>query len=357
MISSVSSLLGRRGSNADLHEFLFDQVHALRTAHPLVPGVQCAVVHRGRLIIDLAFGIASVTSHRPLTPLHVLQAASNAKPMAAVVAAILADRGVLDLNAPVATLLGGWKANCPGLPDPFLDRITPGMLLSHTSGLGVRGYPQIPWRDPAPPSAPEILDGWFGPEFAIEGEPAPTGEQAIYSGAGFTLLQHVLELATRRPYPDLVNDLIARPLRLRRFWVGRRHDEDIAVATQHDESGRVLPRTFYPALAASGLYTTAADLARFYAGFPGLLSGRTCDDVLRPHAMAENGWKFGLGFALADSNGVRTCKHAGWSTGCWGAAEGLPDRETGIAVLTNSAAGKPIVLELLGAAVQWITTH
>ena len=91
-------------------------------------GAAVAIVHRGELVVDLWGGLADATTGRrweQRTPVTVFSAT---KGLVATGFLLLADRGRLDLDAPVSEL---W----PELRGDGKERITVRQLLCHRSGL------------------------------------------------------------------------------------------------------------------------------------------------------------------------------------------------------------------------------
>ncbi len=87
-------------------------------------GAALAVWHDGRWVVDLWGGWADAARTRPWAEDTLVMPYSVTKPFAAVCALVLADRGLLDLDAPLATY---W----PELVAPTTMR----QVLSHQSGL------------------------------------------------------------------------------------------------------------------------------------------------------------------------------------------------------------------------------
>lgn len=337
-----------------------DALPGLSARHGVI-GWQAAVVLDGELSMIRTGGAADAVSSRPMTAASVVRAASNAKPVSTLIAMHLVSQGVLCLDAPIWQTVRSWQLHpdqCRGHdPSP----ITLRHLLAHTSGLTVKGFPQMPWATPAAnvPSASRMLGGFFsthGPE-CVPVLSAPPGETTSYSAAGFTLVQLAVEESLGRPFPAVAAEVL-ESVGLKSTWYGRREDRADSIATGHDASGSPVPRAFFPALASSGLYTTAAELARMIASAEPLTTPAIFEQLLTPQSVPGGEWAFGLGFALAECDGVPIYKHAGWSDGTWGAVEGLgpPFRRTASAVLTNSATGKDFALELLGIITQFLTS-
>ena len=95
-----------------------------------VPGCAVGVARRGQPVVAIGVGVDNVRAPRPVTAGTLFQIGSNTKTYTALAVAILAERGQLDLDAPV-------QRYCPSfsLPDPEAAAwVTVKMLLNHTSG-------------------------------------------------------------------------------------------------------------------------------------------------------------------------------------------------------------------------------
>lgn len=116
----------------------------MRALH--VPAVSIAVVDSGRIIWAKAYGVADVETNRAATTLTRFQAASMSKPVASMGALRLVQDGKLALDTDVNSLLRSWK-----LPANALTATTPvtlRMLLTHTAGTTVHGFPGYPFGSP-----------------------------------------------------------------------------------------------------------------------------------------------------------------------------------------------------------------
>jgi len=90
-------------------------------------GVQVAVIHGGRLVVNVASGLADV-SGRVVQPDTLFWAASTAKGVASTVAHVLAELGVLDYDMPLAAV---W----PEFAQHGKDTVTVRHVLCHTAGV------------------------------------------------------------------------------------------------------------------------------------------------------------------------------------------------------------------------------
>lgn len=309
-------------------------VHALLAAAE-VPGVSVATVEGGAVAWTGTFGQADVARGEAVGPGTVFEAASLSKPVTAYVALRLADRGALDLDAPLWDLLPYERL----AHDERARRLTARMVLTHRSGLPNWGG--TPLRFVAPP------DSAWG-----------------YSGEGFVYLQRALEAATGLGLDDLARREVFEPL-------GMTHSGFVwrdawRPATGYDDLGepRVLNRQA-EANGAAGLVTTAADYARFLAAVlrgAGLapathraaLAHRTdvppaafSSDAPPSGPAAHVGW--GLGWGVTEGDGHRSIWHWGDNGAFRAFAIGDPETGDGVVYLTNSENGLSMVEDLVAA--------
>jgi CubicO group peptidase (beta-lactamase class C family) len=143
-------------------------------------GAEIAMLHNGRAVWTYAYGLRDIEHHLPMTPDTYIWAASITKAVFATWVMTLVEQKRLDLDKPIADYmpggLSGYYHDTSLLTaDPRYRKITPRMLLSHTSSL----------CNYAPADMP---DG----KVRIQYEP---GTRFAYSGEGLTLLQYVIEQA------------------------------------------------------------------------------------------------------------------------------------------------------------------
>ncbi|WP_225845146.1 serine hydrolase [Streptomyces sp. HPF1205] len=130
----------------------------------------------------------------PMRPDTVVDLASLTKLFTAVAAVQQAERGTLDLDAPVA-------GYAPELTAAAAHGVTARHLLAHTSGL----RPELPLYDlPGPRERAARL--------AAEEPLAAPGTARLYSDLNLLLLQTVLERVTGRPLDRLIAEDITGPL-------------------------------------------------------------------------------------------------------------------------------------------------
>jgi CubicO group peptidase (beta-lactamase class C family) len=144
-----------------------------------------------------------------------------------------------------------------------------------------------------------------------------------------------------------------------------RPDDAPPLAITYDDAGKPAPARAFSALGAAGLQTTAADYARFVAAMmPGPCGEPPGRGVLKPELVAQSqqpqpntenglifaGSEYGLGVALKHlpDTGHTLLYHPGDNPPNWrGLFAAVPERQSGLVVLTSAAGGRDMRLALL----------
>jgi len=297
-----------------------------------IPGLSLALVEDGHLSMTAAFGYKNAETEEPVDEGTVFEAASLSKQVLAYAALRMADRGELDLDAPVWELLEYDRL----AHDERARQITPRMLLSHSGGL----------------------PNWGGDPLELNFEP---GTNWGYSGEGYVFLQKALEAQTGLTLDEIAQREVFEPLGMTSshfVWVPA---YDTLAAVPHDELGYPAdwrPRT--EANAAASLYTTARDygllLAAFLSGEG--LSAEMRAEMLTPQAqLATAEWgddaeakqhlSWGLGWGIQDGSRGPAIWQWGDNQTWRGYVVAYPDERTGVVYFTNSQNGLAIVEALV----------
>ena len=204
-----------------------------------------------RVVADLWGGEARPgVPWRPDTPVVVF---STTKGATTLIVAALAERGVLDLDSPVAAIWPGFAAEGKG-------RITVAQILDHTSGvIDFPGYVPVVadggwWRD-----LDRVAASW---ETAVPAwEP---GSAHGYHGASFGhLLGEIVRRATGETLGAAFRRLVADPLGLD-VWIGLPSEHHHRVALLHDPA----PPTDPTVAAYTSLFTPATLTGRAHLAGP-----------------------------------------------------------------------------------------
>ncbi|HEY6549016.1 MAG TPA: serine hydrolase [Vicinamibacteria bacterium] len=328
-----------------------------RMAYYKTPGVSIAVINEGRVEWTRGFGVRERGRPEPVTEHTLFQAGSISKPIFALAVMRLVQEGRLDLDEDVNRYLRSWKVPASGGWQP---RVTLRQLLGHSAGLTVHGFPGYGSEEQVP-TVVQVLNG---------DPPANTSPVEVnrlpgvvfrYSGGGTTVGQLLVSDHLRLPFPRLMRELVLDPLGM----ADSTYEQPLPparatlAATAHPWKGRPLPGRFhvYPEMAAAGLWTTAADLARagvsvqeaYRAEGRSLLSSATVKTMLTPSAASD---EIGIGFFLEGEGPGARFGHGGWDEGFVARATFYKERGQGAVVMINSNEGAPMLDEILRAVAR-----
>lgn len=327
-----------------------------------VPGVTVAVIKDFKIHWAKGYGVADVTTNRPVETTTAFQAASISKPVMAMAAVRLAQEGRLSLDQDINALLKSWR-----VPASDLNRtqpVTPRSLLSHTSGsddgFGFPGYDPTALR----PTVVQILNGEspsnVGPvRFA---RPPFTGQK--YSGGGSEIMQLALTDLTGQPFAELMRQKVLEPLGMTASSYEQPPTGELAerTARAHDGGGKAMGAKWhvYPEQAAAGLWTTPSDLARVAIELQRALQGpagkvlsqASAREMIAPTGMGP----FAVGFMIEKRAEGWYFMHGGsnWGFRCDLVAH--IRKGYGVVVMTNGENGGPVIKEIedrVAAAYGW----
>jgi len=239
---------------------------------------------------SLALGWASLERPAPLGVRHRFPAYAITQVITATAALRLVADGFLELDAPANRYLRTVR-----LAD---GEVTVRELLSHTSGIdhGVDNPENLFG------SAITDLISLTGPVIPC---PGPRGT-VRYSAGGCAVLGQLIADVTGTRYQDTAQSLVLRPLAMTdSFFPDSWPERDAVTGYQLNDAGRFEPATaqFCVIPAAGGLWSTAADLARFGSAWGSLLPADLAAEALRPQAPPGGpGPRFGLGWPLHPGN-------------------------------------------------------
>ncbi|MEQ9002365.1 MAG: serine hydrolase domain-containing protein [Pseudomonadales bacterium] len=234
------------------------------------------------------------------------QVASLSKWISAWGVMTLVEDGAIDLDAPVSRYLTRWQ-----LPPSQHgnDGVTVRRLLSHTAGLGdglgYSGFDAVEQVQSLEESLTQALDASPGAMGAVRVTSEP-GKSWNYSGGGYTLLQLLIEEASGLPFEDFMQTRVLVPLGMHSSTFDFDQAQAGDLAANYRPDGQTEPLKRYTSLAATSLFTTPQDLARFVeAQVPGLAAPRggvlqpeTLELMRTPHASELGADIWGLGVML-----------------------------------------------------------
>jgi CubicO group peptidase (beta-lactamase class C family) len=222
-----------------------------------VPAVSFATFDRDGTVLRAAYGRRQVDSTK-VTVETRFQAASLSKTVNALCVLSLVRDGRLSLDDPVNKRLSGWR-----LTGKDAENVTIRMLLSHTGGTTIAGFPGYQ-RDDVIPRLDEVLDGVNPANTRRIEVIGPLGKYH-YSGGGVVVLQKLITEMEAASYEETVARRVLEPLGMSNSSM-RQPLQSIKgkLASGHTIDGDVIRMDYfiYPEMAAAGLWTTPGDLAR-----------------------------------------------------------------------------------------------
>jgi CubicO group peptidase (beta-lactamase class C family) len=324
-----------------------------------VPGVSIAVIHNGNIDWIKGYGFRKYGSPERIDSTTLFQAASISKPVSAVLALQMVNKGLINLDENVNRKLKSWR-----IPDnefTSTDSITLRRLLSHSAGLSMHGVPEFSANSEIP-TLIQILDGnWYSSKDSVRPIMKP-GVSFKYSGGGYIILQLLLTDMLKRPFSDLINEFVLQPSGMTSSTFEQPLPEELwsKAAVGHNTDGTPLEGLWHtlPEQAAGGLWTTPRDLSNFMIELWKSYQGQS--DTLLPQNLAREMLTrqiddFGLGIALP-SAGVHRFQHSGGNAGyrCFMVLSiNNPD---GVVIMTNGDSGESLiwkVFELIAYAYGW----
>jgi CubicO group peptidase (beta-lactamase class C family) len=314
------------------------------------------------------FGEHFTSAGQPVDRDTLFQVASMSKWLTAWGVMTLVEAGKLDLDAPVSTYLTRWS-----LPKSEFDNngVTVRRLLSHTAGLtdglGYGGFKPGQPVQPIVESLTRASDASPGKSGAVLVGIAP-GSEFRYSGGGYTLLQLILEEVSGQSFSNYMKRAVFVPLGMTRSTYSV--DVDGApvsnVAEFFDADGKPAIHYRFTSLAATSLYTSAADMARFIqahvkgpSGEPAgrsVLKPSTLEEMRRSHAKQFGFEIWGLGTMLYAGNNA-----GGWVIGHDGHNEpaintsARVDPRTGNGIVILQTGNELLATTLGGEWLFWLT--
>lgn len=174
---------------------------------PVVPGLAMVVVDPEHVLTSVAWGRASISQGTPMTVSTSCNWFSMTKPVTATALVQLADRGLVDLDAPLVEYYEPWSVMSPA---SRRDRVTARHLLAHAAGLANPLPLRWAHRPTEPcPSLSEFVARKLNRHCRLRSEP---GTEASYSNLGYLVAGHLIETVTGERFEHVVTTGVLTPL-------------------------------------------------------------------------------------------------------------------------------------------------
>ena len=314
-------------------------------AEERIPGAAWVAVHDGSIKALGTYGNVDQRGSRPIDATTVFRIASVSKGFAGTLAALLAEEGRFELDAPIAPYAPSF-----GYRGPSQRPLTISDVLGQRSGFVPNAYDNL---IEAGRSRSEIY-----PRFA-ELEPicAP-GACYSYQNSVFSLVEEVVERSTSVPYAELVRARLFDPLGMTHASIG--FDAFVRVENRaaphlktrsgwHQSNPR---RTYYQVSSAAGVNASIVDMAQWAIAMlghrPDVISEAVIEEVLTPRVrtareLRNRHWRgriddahYGLGWRIYAIDGLRLAIHSGWLAGYRAEIALSHELDVGLVILMNA---------------------
>lgn len=309
-----------------------------------VPDVSAAVARGGKVIWAQAVGLADLEQQVPASPDDRFRMGSTSKIVTAAILMRLRERGLVDLDAPI----GRYR---PSLPETHR-ALTLRQLAAHLGGVRHYGVRDLSWPsiDLRQYRTTDDMLAIFIKDPLLK---AP-GESFTYSTFGFTLIAAVLESASGKAFPDLIQEEVSQPLKLRieaeipfniqadRVRPYQGPGSRVSAAEPRAKGAVLNAAPVNPTYkwAGGGMIGRATDLALFGAAHlqPGYLKAESLKEMMTPNPPRDGKAPVPTGIAWRidqDKKGRKRWHHAGSIDGGRSQLVVFPDAGLTVGLMSN----------------------
>ena len=300
------------------------------------------VANKGAVLLSEGYGLADREQEILNTPQTRYRIASLTKQFTAMAILILESQGDLAVTDSICDYIANFPAEW--------EAITIHHLLTHTSGI------------PEPLSRIEYLQARATPipltenidrlrDVPLDFEP---GEDWSYGNNGYIILGYIIEAVSDQSYEEFLNQAIFIPLELND--TGYDHSEN-GWAIGYKGKYSTLEADYIDmsrVYAAGALYSTVEDLYRWEQALQTeqLVPQASLDKMFAPQADTGEGWSYGYGWGIAQSDGRKIIFHQGATEGFRAIIALYPEEQVTIIVLSNHEdQNVQVIMEILSIKV------
>lgn len=263
-----------------------------------------------KIIYENYRGFSQAKKQIPINDTVAMHVASVSKTLTAMATLKLVEAGKINLEDPLTKYF-------PKFPYP---KVTVFTLLSQRSGLPKYEY-LIDKINPAPAELQkkyltnqDILNLLirYKPELARE-----TNTGFMYCNTNYALLALLIEKITKTPFPEAIQQIIFRPLKMKNTYIFQEKDTLSATKSFFQVGPRVYPYDRLDLIYGDkNVYTTPRDLLNFSKALfaKNFLKNGLQEKIFEPYSNEKagiNNYGFGFRMKLFD-NGAKLTYHNGW---------------------------------------------
>ncbi len=301
------------------------------------PGCVVGIDRGGKTLLTRAYGMADLTSERPLSATSILESGSVAKQFTAMAVMLLMQDGKVALDADARTYL-------PELPT-YGRPITVRNLLTHTSGL--REWSNLVelqgWPRGTRMHTQDVVFDLITKQKSLN---YPVGDYYSYTNSGFLLLRTLVERVSGKPFAQFTTERMFTPLGMSNT---RWRDDyttvvpGLAQAYRRAGDGWHLDMPFDNIIGAGGMFTTVGDWLIWNRALTSRTLGAAVTDSMTRQMKLTSGRtiQYAMGLTVSQYRGTKQISHSGSTAGYSTYLARYPEHDDlSIAVMCN-AAGAP----------------
>ncbi len=314
-----------------------------------IPGITLSVQFENGDAITLASGFSDREKRIPMKPDQPMFSGSVGKTYVSATVMKLYEEGKIDIHRKAIDYLKDetWFDSIPNARD-----FTVEMLMNHTAGVPEYAYyPEI-W-DKIHENSDKLWTAQERLSVVFNKPPAGlAGAAWNYSDSHYIVLGLLIEKITGKPYYTVLNDIMLKPLKLRRtFAANKRHFEDLPAGYTTLSNELNLPSKvslnntycFNPQLewTGGGLVSSVSDLTKWALALYGgkVLNPETAKMVttsVKFETQLFERAKYGLGCIIGETNGVTYFGHTGFVPGFLTFLQYIPEYRFAVAIQVNT---------------------
>lgn len=254
--------------------------------------VQYALIDNGVITVSGQEGINDMEGKKPLTKDTMYAIGSTSKVFTAAAVMKLVDEGKINLDTPVVQYIPEFT-----MKDERYKKITPRMLLNHSSGLqGSSLNNAFLFEDNDPHAHDTLLK-----QLSTQNLKADPGAFSVYCNDGFTLAEILVEKVSGKDFTAFIHQYFTEPLDLDHTKTSQDTlDLSQMAGLYYPTHQGQLPNETVNVIGTGGIYSTAEDLVQFAQIFTGEAEGILSDKSVK--AMEQEEYKKGLWPEDADNS-------------------------------------------------------
>lgn len=303
------------------------------------PGCALGVMQDGEFAYRAGYGMANLEYDIPVTSSSVFRIGSTSKQFTAAAIALLAERGQIRLDDPIAKYF-------PEFPS-WANGVTVMNLVNHSSGI--RDYLQLTWLQGLVNDADYYSDDYVIELLARQQETNfPPGTEYLYSNSGYLLLAHLVERVSGQPLKEFAAANIFGPLGMAHSHF---HDDHTHIVPLRASGYAPLEEGFHTSdttldmVGDGGVYTSVDDLLSWERNFEANRLGGGDDfiETLTTPGTFSDGrpMDYAFGLTVETYRGLDVVHHGGAFVGYRAMFLRFPSEGLAISLLCNRADANP----------------